>query len=63
MSGGLVSVWQAGLGYASAALLLVSSLAAPYNVEGGNRLGLAGLIGWLGWLAWIVAYSVTLLLR
>ncbi|MEV4568106.1 hypothetical protein AB0K12_30425 [Nonomuraea sp. NPDC049419] len=63
VSGGLVPVWQAGLGYASAALLLVSSLAAPYNVDGGNRLGPAGLIGWLGWVAWIVAYSVTLLLR
>ncbi|MGP4103768.1 hypothetical protein [Nonomuraea sp. KM90] len=63
VSGGLVPLWQAYLGYLSAALLVVSSLAAPYNVEGGNRLGLAGLIGWLGWISWIVAYSVTLLLR
>ncbi|MFI6636904.1 hypothetical protein ACIBI7_49155 [Nonomuraea fuscirosea] len=63
VSAGLVPVWQAGLGYVSAALLLLSALAAPYNVEGGNRLGLAGLIGWLGWITWIVAYSVSLLLR
>lgn len=58
---GLVPLWHAGLGYASAALLFGSSLASPYNVEGANRLGLAGLIGWLGWACWIVAYSITLL--
>ncbi|WP_219467802.1 hypothetical protein [Nonomuraea rhizosphaerae] len=63
VSGGLVPVWQAWLGYVSAALLFLSSLAAPYNVEGGNRLGPAGLIGWLGWISWIVAYSVSLLLQ
>ncbi|WP_043635497.1 hypothetical protein [Nonomuraea candida] len=63
VGGGLVPGWQAGLGYLSAALLLVSSLAAPYNAEGGNRLGPAGLIGWLGWVTWIVAYSISLLLR
>ncbi|MFB4270434.1 hypothetical protein [Nonomuraea sp. GTA35] len=63
VGGGLVPLWQACLGYLSAALLLVASLAAPFNVEGGNRLGPAGLIGWLGWITWTVAYSLSLLLR
>jgi hypothetical protein len=58
---GLIPAWHAALGYAGAALLFISSLASPYNVDGANRLGLAGLIGWLGWAAWIVAYSITLL--
>jgi hypothetical protein len=58
---GLVPGWQAGLGYASAALLFLSSSASPYNVDGANRIALVGLAGWLGWIAWIVTYSITLL--
>ena len=58
---GLIPGWHAWLGYASAALLFLSSSASPYNVHGANRTALVGLIGWLGWAAWIVAYSITLL--
>ncbi|MDA2813120.1 hypothetical protein O4J56_20910 [Nocardiopsis sp. RSe5-2] len=57
---GLVPVWHAVLGYASAALLFASSLAAPYRSDGIDRLGGVGLVGWLGWAAWIVAYSAVL---
>lgn len=60
-SAGLIPGWHAWVGYASAALLFLSSSASPYNVEGANRIALIGLIGWLGWIAWIVAYSITLL--
>jgi len=60
-SAGLIPGWHAWLGYASAALLFLSSSASPYNVEGANRIALVGLIGWLGWIAWIVAFSITLL--
>jgi hypothetical protein len=58
---GLFSGWHAWLGYASATLLFVSSSAAPYNVDGANRLGPVGLAGWLGWIAWIVVGAITLL--
>ncbi|MBB4929634.1 hypothetical protein F4561_000454 [Lipingzhangella halophila] len=58
---GLIPGWHAILGYLSAALLFVSSCASPYNVDGTNRIALAGLIGWLGWITWIVGYSVILL--
>lgn len=57
----LVPGWHAALGYVSAALLFISSAASPYNVDGGNRISLAGLVGWLGWITWIVTYSITLL--
>jgi hypothetical protein len=60
-SAGLISGWQIWLGYASAALLFLSSSASPYNADGANRIALVGLIGWLGWIAWIVAYSIILL--
>lgn len=53
--------WHAWLGYASAALLFISSMASPYSADGANRIGLIGLIGWLGWIAWIVASSIALL--
>lgn len=58
---GFIPVWHMWLGYASAALLFLSSSASPYNVDGTNRLSLVGLIGWLGWIAWIVVYSIILL--
>jgi hypothetical protein len=58
---GLVPAWHAWLGYASAALLFLSSSASPYNVDGTNRIALVGLIGWLGWVTWIVSYSIVLL--
>lgn len=58
---GLVPAWHAWLGYLSAALLFLSSMAGPYNVDGTNRVAVIGLIGWFGWAAWIVAYSITLL--
>jgi hypothetical protein len=60
-SAGLIPGWHMWLGYASAALLFLSSSASPYNVDGANRIALVGLIGWLGWITWIVAYSITLL--
>ena len=60
-SAGLIPGWQMWLGYASAALLFLSSSASPYNVDGTNRIALVGLIGWLGWIAWIVVYSIILL--
>lgn len=60
---GLIPGWQVWLGYASAALLLLSASASPYNADGTNRIALAGLVGWLGWASWIVAYSITLLHR
>lgn len=50
-SAGLIPGWHAWVGYASATLLLLSSSASPYNVEGANRTALIGLIGWLGWIA------------
>lgn len=56
-----IPTWHAWLGYASTALLFVSSAAAPYNVDGTNRIAITGLIGWLGWATWIVAYGVALL--
>jgi hypothetical protein len=58
---GLFAGWHAWLGYASAALLFVSSSAAPCNVDGTNRLAPVGLAGWLGWVTWVVAGGVTLL--
>ncbi|WP_024803382.1 hypothetical protein [Nocardia sp. BMG51109] len=58
---GFIPGWHAWLGYVSAALLFVSSSASPHNVEGTNRIALAGLVGWLGWAAWIVVYSIALL--
>ncbi|NEW47066.1 hypothetical protein GV794_21980 [Nocardia cyriacigeorgica] len=58
---GFLPAWLTWLGYVSAALLFVSSSAAPFNVDGTNRLGPVGLIGWLGWAAWIVGCSVELL--
>lgn len=60
---GLIADWHAWLGYLSAALLFVSSLASPYNADGTNRIALVGLVGWLGWATWIVAYGITLLLH
>jgi hypothetical protein len=60
---GDVPGWLAGLGYASAAMLFVSSAASPYNSDGTNRISPVGLIGWLGWITWIVAYSVILFTR
>ncbi|MBB6550953.1 hypothetical protein [Nonomuraea rubra] len=56
-----IPAWHAWLGWISAALLFVSSMAAPYNAGGTNRIAVTGLIGWLGWAAWIVVYSITLL--
>ncbi|WP_281370865.1 hypothetical protein [Nocardia barduliensis] len=44
-------------------MLFISSSAGPYNVDGTNRVAVAGLIGWLGWAAWIIACSVALLGR
>jgi hypothetical protein len=58
---GLFPGWHAWLGYGSAALLFVSASAAPYNVDGTNRLGPVGLAGWLGWIAWVVVSGSTLL--
>ncbi|HET6706173.1 hypothetical protein [Amycolatopsis sp.] len=58
---GLFADWHAWLGYVSAALLFVSASAAPYHVDGTNRVAPAGLAGWLGWITWIVAGGVTLL--
>jgi hypothetical protein len=58
--GELIADWHAWLGYASAALLFVSSSASPYNAGGASRTALVGLVGWLGWATWIVTYSVTL---
>jgi hypothetical protein len=58
---GFIPVWHACLGYISAALLFIASAASPYNVDGTNRIALAGLIGWLGWIAWIIIYSIKLL--
>jgi hypothetical protein len=58
---GLFAGWHAWLGYVSAALLFVSSSAAPYHVDGSNRLGPVGLAGWLGWIGWVVVTGVTLL--
>lgn len=58
---GLVAGWHAVLGYASAALLFVSSSAGPYNFDATNRISLVGLVGWLGWATWIVTFSVVLL--
>lgn len=57
----LIPVWHVALGYASAALLFLSSSTTPYNTTGANRIGLVGLVGWLGWISWIVAYSITLI--
>lgn len=57
----VIPVWHIWLGYLSAALLFISSLASPYNADGTNRIAVTGLVGWLGWAAWIVAYSITLL--
>jgi hypothetical protein len=59
----VIPAWHVWLGYLSAALLFVSSLASPYNADGTNRIAVTGLVGWLGWTAWIVAYSITLLNR
>ncbi|MUL41090.1 hypothetical protein FZ103_07825 [Streptomonospora sp. PA3] len=58
---GLIPGWHAALGYASAALLFLSSSASPFNADGTDRTALVGLVGWLGWAAWIVAYSIVLL--
>ncbi|MDQ7803603.1 hypothetical protein Q5425_07665 [Amycolatopsis sp. A133] len=58
---GFFAGWHVWLGYASAALLFVSASAAPYHVDGTNRLASVGLVGWLGWAAWVVAGGVTLL--
>ncbi|MDA3649291.1 hypothetical protein LZ318_14940 [Saccharopolyspora indica] len=58
---GFIPAWHAWLGYASAALLFVSSSASPYNADARNRIAVTGLIGWLGWAAWIVIASVVLL--
>jgi hypothetical protein len=58
---GLIPWWHTGLGYASAALLFVSSSASPYNAGGTHRIAVVGLVGWLGWIVWIVVYSTTLL--
>ncbi len=58
---GLFADWHAWLGYVSAALLFVSASAAPYHVDGTNRVAPVGLAGWLGWITWIVAGGVTLL--
>jgi hypothetical protein len=58
---GLVPDWHAWLGYASAALLFISSLATPYTVDRRSRTSAFGLVGWLGWVVWIVVYSITLL--
>jgi hypothetical protein len=49
-SAGLIPSWHMWLGYASAALLFLSSSASSYDVEGINRIALVGLIGWLGWI-------------
>ncbi|NBE93934.1 hypothetical protein FE391_08250 [Nonomuraea sp. KC401] len=56
-----IPAWHAWLGWVSAALLFVSSMAAPYNADGTNRIAVTGLLGWLGWASWIVAYSIALL--
>ncbi|MEU3271400.1 hypothetical protein ABZ639_11170 [Saccharomonospora sp. NPDC006951] len=56
-----IPAWHAVLGYASAALLLFSSMAGPYNAGGAGKVAFAGLLGWLGWAAWIVVYGVALL--
>ncbi|MBF6318163.1 hypothetical protein IU453_15475 [Nocardia cyriacigeorgica] len=58
---GFLPVWLSVFGYVSAALLFVSSTAAPFTVDGSSRLGPVGLIGWLGWAAWIVGCSIELL--
>lgn len=58
---GFFPAWQAWLGFASAALLFVSSSVSPYNTDGTNRIAVTGLIGWLGWATWIVICSITLL--
>jgi hypothetical protein len=58
---GLVSAWQAWLGYVSAGLLFLSASASPYNTDGTNRVSSLGLLGWIGWVAWIIACSITLL--
>lgn len=57
----LIPAWHAWLGYASAALLFLSSSAAPYSADGANRLSPLGLVGWLGWITWVVACGITLL--
>ncbi|MEU4571640.1 hypothetical protein ACBI99_41740 [Nonomuraea sp. ATR24] len=56
-----IPAWHAWLGWISAALLFVSSAAAPYNAGGAGRAGVIGLLGWVGWAAWIVVYSIALL--
>ncbi|MCF6471887.1 hypothetical protein FAF44_26360 [Nonomuraea sp. MG754425] len=56
-----IPAWHAWLGWISAALLFVSSTAAPYNSDSTNRIAVTGLLGWLGWAAWIVVYSIALL--
>lgn len=61
VSGGLMPVWHAVIGFLSALLLFVGASATPYRISGANRSGLIGLIGWLGWIIWIVIYSVLLL--
>ncbi|WP_410640355.1 hypothetical protein [Amycolatopsis sp. lyj-346] len=58
---GFFAGWHVWLGYVSAALLFVSASAAPYHVDGTNRLAPIGLAGWLGWATWVVAGGVTLL--
>lgn len=60
-AGALTSAWQTIIGYLSAALLSLSSSAAPYNVTATSRLSILGGIGWLGWATWIVANSLALL--
>ncbi|MDF5751356.1 hypothetical protein [Spongiactinospora sp. TRM90649] len=61
MSLAFIPAWHAWLGLISAALLFISSTAAPYNADGTNRVAVIGLLGWLGWASWIVAYSIALL--
>ncbi|MFI0421322.1 hypothetical protein [Spongiactinospora sp. 9N601] len=56
-----IPAWHAWLGWISAALLFVSSMAAPYNADHTNRIAVTGLLGWLGWAAWIVVYSIALM--
>lgn len=58
---GLLPVWHVVLGCASAALLLVSSSAAPFTTDGAHRLSVLGLVGWLGWIVWIAVHSMYLL--
>ncbi|MFJ4657782.1 hypothetical protein ACIP5Y_41505 [Nocardia sp. NPDC088792] len=59
-TGVLTSPWQTTVGYLSAALLFLSSSAAPYNATATSRLAFLGGIGWLGWATWIIANSIAL---